>query len=71
MDTTRLHAALSAIVTPSVSSEMSVGEAIHTLDEVLRADSENLDPQLRHYIERRSYQKALAYLENPSIPHQP
>lgn len=71
MDTSQLHAALSAIVTPSASSGMTMGEAIRALDSMLQSTGGTLDPQLRHYLERRSYQKALAYLNDSSIPHQP
>lgn len=30
-----------------------------------------LDGKMKHYLERRSYAKALDYLNDPNLPHQP
>ncbi|MGF1450589.1 MAG: hypothetical protein ACFB21_00770 [Opitutales bacterium] len=42
----------------------NAAEAIRTLDAELAARREDLPDDLRHYLERRSYQKALAYLRS-------
>jgi uncharacterized protein with von Willebrand factor type A (vWA) domain len=47
----------------------SLIEALGRLDAV--AGQGNLPKQLQHYLERRSYLKALAWLENPDQAHQP
>jgi hypothetical protein len=58
-----------AMVTAQRSLER--GETMLTvmsrLDAVAR--SEQLPARLQHYLERRSYLKALEYLENPEAPH--
>lgn len=45
----------------------SISEALLALDDSLELPNEKLPSQLRHYLERRSYQKALDYVENHSI----
>lgn len=44
---------------------VEVSGRIDSLIEALR--SGELDPQFRHYLERRSYDKALAWIENTEI----
>ncbi|MGE9296312.1 MAG: hypothetical protein ACQKBV_08525 [Puniceicoccales bacterium] len=39
-----------------------VGEVIRDLDDFHREHQRDLDPRLAHFLERRSYGKALAYL---------
>ena len=47
-------------------------QAIRGLDEALATHRESLPADLRHYLERRSYQKALAYLRSGgAMPHRP
>jgi hypothetical protein len=65
METSRLESALMTIVMPSTPPGVGVGEAIQTLDAILKLEGDQLDPNMRHYLERRSYQKALTYLRNP------
>lgn len=66
MDHSRLESALMTIVMPSTPPGAGVGEAIQMLDAIVRENRDNLDPNLLHYLERRSYQKALTYLRNPT-----
>lgn len=42
--------------------------ALRRLDASAKGGS--LPAQLQHYLERRSYVKALAWLDNPELPHQ-
>lgn len=42
-------------------------EAASALDEQIRTLPANADPTLRHYLERQSYTKALAWLESPPV----
>lgn len=52
--------------------DIGPAEALATLDAFLAARRESLPGDLRHYLERRSYQKALAWLRSSgSLPHQP
>lgn len=46
----------------------SIIESMHRLDSVSK--SPEVPGQLRHYLERRSYVKALQFLNDPSTPHQ-
>ncbi len=41
-----------------------VVSSLRKLDEILAADRERLPTQLLHFLERRSYQKALAYIDD-------
>lgn len=42
-------------------------EASEAIEQCMaRLSSSEIDPRLRHYLERRSYDKALAWLENDS-----
>jgi len=47
----------------------SFAAALKRLDELAR--SPELDARFAHFLSRRSYVKALAWLENPEIPHLP
>jgi hypothetical protein len=38
--------------------------AMESLDDILSKSRDRLHPQLRHFLENRSYQKALTFLEN-------
>lgn len=46
---------------------MSLGEVLGRLDE--SANNPDLPTQFVHYLERRSYVKALAWLKNPEMGH--
>ena len=42
-------------------------ETLSRLDEA--AEKASLPPDLKHYLEKRSYRKALEKLDNPGMPH--
>lgn len=42
---------------------ISIVEILRELDQICREHKRSLSPQLIHYMERRSYQKALTWLE--------
>ena len=46
-------------------------EILQELDQIKSEYKDELDPQMLHYLERRSYEKAYAYLNNPGMPHTP
>lgn len=52
----------------SVPEGDSLVMALRRLDAVAKESA--LPAQLQHYLLRRSYVKALAWLENPELPHQ-
>ena len=64
---TRLKDAL-ILLEESISSANANGitSALKALDETTQAHRSELDSQLLHYLERRSYQKALAHLSGES-----
>lgn len=45
----------------------SLRDVLRRLDE--RAKNEELPERLHHYLSRRSYVKALEWLDNPDMPH--
>ncbi|MCC5841454.1 MAG: hypothetical protein JJT96_15170 [Opitutales bacterium] len=53
------------------SGGMSLTTAIGYLDNQLRTRGESYPADLRHYLERRSYAKALAWVRNPGMRHTP
>lgn len=62
-----IQTALQAIVNSSQGQGMDISEALLTLDRF--AEDENnaqIEPKLRHYLQRRSYQKALDHLLHQS-----
>ena len=46
----------------------SLVDALKRLDEAQRND---LPDRLQHYLSKRSYTKALLWLDNPDMPHHP
>ncbi|MEM9160855.1 MAG: hypothetical protein AAGB46_17530 [Verrucomicrobiota bacterium] len=46
----------------SAANADGITSALQTLDETVKSNRADLDPQLIHYLERRSYQKALMHL---------
>ena len=40
----------------------AITECLRKLDDTLRTHRRELDPQLKHYLKRRSYEKALMFL---------
>lgn len=64
---------LFTLMTPGakpVEGDQSAVDLLKKLDTLKDTHRENLNPQLLHYLERRSYEKALAWLNDPTLPHQ-
>lgn len=49
----------------------NISVILQELDHIKDTCREELDPQMLHYLDRRSYEKAFAYLKNPQLPHRP
>lgn len=54
---------LQAIVNPTAGVEIDLGTAIKNLDEILAKEDKNLDPKIKHFLQNRSYEKALLWVE--------
>jgi hypothetical protein len=60
----RLKETLSSLQQGIKSSDASaITGSLRTLDELVNSHRSELDPQLVHYLSRRSYEKAQMYLE--------
>ncbi|MFW6354394.1 MAG: hypothetical protein ACOC3I_08425 [Verrucomicrobiota bacterium] len=59
-----LQTVLRAVVRPAEAPGLSVAEALAQLDALARDPAADLDPHLRHYLQKRSYVKALAFVED-------
>ena len=53
------------------SDGVAISREMATLDEVVAAPRAGLHPQLEHFLQRRSYAKALAFLGGEDIPAKP
>ncbi len=58
-----IAAALRVIVERDETVEMTVADALRVLDAVARDNEADLDPHLRHYLQKRSYAKAFACMQ--------
>jgi hypothetical protein len=68
METETIKADLEAIVAGKpVEQNGSIIQSMQRLDSISK--SQKVPGQLRHYLERRSYVKALEFLNDPSTPH--
>lgn len=67
MDELRADLEIATQLVPAPEGD-SLVEALRRLDTAAKGGS--LPAQLQHYLERRSYVKALAWLDNPELPHQ-
>jgi len=47
---------------------VALQQASSHLEEIYQANASDFSPQLRHFIERQSYQKAVDYLETAITP---
>lgn len=54
---------LSTIVFPSEINQLDLMTALRNLDEVVAENGEMLDPKLRHFLQNRSYEKALLWID--------
>jgi hypothetical protein len=68
MDLELLRADLQRIIGESTAdSDGSIFDVLQRLDAIARS---SLTPErLKHYLSKRSYVKALAWLDDPSTPH--
>lgn len=70
MDTESLQLDLEYITQARALPEgETLGQVLTRLDTV--AKDPNLHERLQHYLSKRSYVKALAWLADPNIPHHP
>jgi len=61
---------LRSIVQPqALADPVDLATALKGLDAFCR-ENDDMDPRLRHYLEKRSYAKAIAWLDNPELPHE-
>ena len=68
MDIDKIRADIECIVGKRTMLEGdAMGEVLKRLDQVSQID--DLPEQLKHYIKKRSYVKALAWLDDPETPH--
>lgn len=68
MDTESLKADLGRITgARAIDGAEKMSDVLARLDAIAR--SEEIPERLKHYLSKRSYVKALAWLEDPSTPH--
>lgn len=58
-----LKSSLRLITNPKDAKPGELIREINLLDEMLNQNASNLDPRLRHFLQNRSYEKALIWLE--------
>ncbi len=54
---------LQVITNPSEAKSGELGQSLQRLDEIILSSKDDLHPRLRHFLENRSYAKALIWLE--------
>lgn len=54
---------LKIIINPKMAVSGSLLKALSTLDEIVASPSSNLHPRLKHFLQNRSYEKALIWIE--------
>ena len=55
---------LRTITTPRSARAGELGKSLQRLDEIAKDAGAGLHPRLRHFLENRSYEKALLWLED-------
>ena len=55
---------LKIIINPKMAVSGSLLKALSTLDEIVASPSSNLHPRLKHFLQNRSYEKALIWIES-------
>ncbi|MBT3667442.1 MAG: hypothetical protein HN548_08175 [Opitutae bacterium] len=55
---------LQIIVDPKGTPKGSLPKALKVLDEIAHNSSADLNPRLKHFLQNRSYEKALIWLKN-------
>lgn len=63
MDNQKIQEKLKIIV----SNESGLMEALLFLDNLIATDAKSLDKRLVHYLEKRSYEKALKFLNGEKV----
>ena len=58
-----LKSSLRLITNPKDAKPGDLIRKLKSLDEMLNKNVSNLDPRLRHFLQNRSYEKALIWLE--------
>ena len=58
-----LKSSLRLITNPKDAKPGELITELKSLDEMLNQNASNLDPRLRHFLQNRSYKKALIWLE--------
>lgn len=54
---------LKLIINPKSAVSGSISNALLTLDEIVANPTSNLHPRLKHFLQNRSYEKALVWIE--------
>ena len=57
----KIKVCLQTITNPEDAKSGELLDALKTLDSILSENTMNLNPQLKHFLEKRSYQKALIW----------
>ena len=58
-----LKSSLRLITNPKDAKPGELIRELKSLDEMLNQNASNLDPRLRHFLQNRSYEKALLWIE--------
>lgn len=58
-----IQVALEVILNPAKLEQGAMVQAIKSLDTIWKERGRELSPDLVHYLQRRSYEKALAFIE--------
>ena len=58
-----LKSSLRLITNPKDAKPGELIRELKLLDEILKQNASHLDPRLRHFLQNRSYEKALIWLE--------
>lgn len=58
-----LKSSLRLITNPKDAKPGELISILKSLDEILNQNASNLDPKLKHFLQNRSYEKALIWME--------
>ena len=59
----KIKVCLQTITNPEDAKSGELVDALKILDSILSENTMNLHPQLKHFLEKRSYQKALIWMD--------
>ena len=54
---------LKSVIHPSKESRFDLMTALRNLDDIVIKEGKQIDPKLRHFLQNRSYEKALLWIE--------